>query len=222
MCVRWGGRYGDGGACGCVCVCVWREDQVKRKCPAVTQKCHKPHVPSPTQKTCWKTRVSSCFPQQRLITASWQKRSKIFLNMSALVSLWNEIPATFMTSYVSICLFSEALSLCRGPMGKHVFWITSWHCAFGTNSNNVLWIKYSVEIIRSKTKEANCFQIWQKKFLQLNICMCMFARAYLPADRLSVLLIMSKPFKADDLRWSPKAFCSKNSLLEWDIPISIH
>lgn len=72
-----------------------------------------------------------------------------------------------------------------------------------------------MEIIRSKNQGSQLFSnMAEKKFLQLNICMRMFARAYLPADRLSVLLIMSKPFKADDLRWSPKAFCSKNSLLE--------
>lgn len=46
---------------------------------------------------------------------------------------------------------------------------------------------------------------------------------HLPTNRLSaaVLLMMSKPLKVDDLRWSPKDFCSKNSLLEWDMPISI-
>lgn len=37
---------------------------------------------------------------------------------------------------------------------------------------------------------------------------------YLLLDSAAVLLMISKPLKADDLKWSPKDLCSKNSLLE--------
>lgn len=55
------------------------------------------------------------------------------------------------------------------------------------------------------------------------ICICP-SPSHLPTTRLSaaVLLMISKPLKADDLRCSPKDLCSKNSLLEWDMPMSIH
>lgn len=93
----------------------------------------------------------------------------------------------------------------------------------GTNYNNVLWTKWSMQIIRSNTKENKCFQVRQKNAYIRTICICPSSR-HLPGNRLAaaVLPMMSKPLKVHDLRWSAKDFCSKNSLLEWDMPISIH
>lgn len=52
---------------------------------------------------------------------SKQQCAKIFLNMSALVSSWKSLLMAFITCYLLICLFSEALLLYRGAGGNQIF-----------------------------------------------------------------------------------------------------
>lgn len=117
------------------------------------------------------------------------------------------------------------------------FSMRQWQCSFpillwATLKNDwsklqlycMLWNKTYAHNYMQNTGKQTCTRSAEIPTVHTYTCCISHSLRHSPASRLSpaVLLSMSRALEVEDLMWSLKDFCSSNSLIERDMPISIH